>query len=68
MLSEPFFQVRELDRPRLLQRTRSKPAHPVVGRSNGCGYGPMLPNGLFDRFPGFFDSFFNIHGISVLTL
>jgi hypothetical protein len=28
----------------------------------------VLANRGFNRFPGLFDSFFNIHGISVLTL
>jgi hypothetical protein len=61
MVSEPFFELCELDCARLLQRTACEPSHPVVGDAKRLGYFPMLPDATADRFSGFFDSFFNIH-------
>jgi len=65
VFSQPFLKVGEFDRPRLLQRTRSEPAHPVVMHAKGCSYLSMPPDGLIDRFPGLCDAFLDIH---VLTL
>lgn len=68
MFSQPLLDMSELNRPRFLQSTRSESAHPVVMHTQGRGYLTMPANGLFDRFPSLFDSFFNIHAFSVLTL
>lgn len=68
MLSQPFLKIRKFDSTRLLQRARREPAHPVVVDPQGCCYGPMMPDCRFNRLPGFFDSFFNIHAVFVLTL
>lgn len=50
-LSQPFFQVRELDRTRLLQCARGEPPHPVVVDAQRGRYRPVLPDTGFDRFP-----------------
>lgn len=65
MLSQPFLEVRELDGSRLNQEPGRESAHPVVMDAKGFGYIPMLPDPGFNRFPGLFDAFFDIH---VLTL
>lgn len=65
MLSQPLFQVCELDGPRLLQGARGEPAHPVVVYAKGLGYLTVPTGRLIDRFSGFRDAFFDIH---VLTL
>lgn len=65
MFSQPALKVRKLDGPRLCQDTGRESANPVVVDAKGLGYLPMLPNPRFNRFPGLFDAFFDIH---VLTL
>lgn len=65
MLSQPVLKLRELDCARLLQGTRCKPTHPIVRSAKRLGYFAMLPDAVFNRFPGLFDAFLDIH---VLTL
>lgn len=66
VFSQPFLKVGELDRPRLLQRTRSEPAHPVVVDAKCRRYGSVLPYSGLNRFPGLLNSLFYAH--LVLTL
>lgn len=68
MLSQPILKLRELNRSRLNQSTGRETANPVVGNAQEGSYLPMPADRLFNRFPSFLDSFFNIHGIAVLTL
>jgi hypothetical protein len=65
MFSQPFLKVGKLNRPRLLQRARGEPSHPVVMDAQCRGYLAVSPDRLIDRFPGLCDAFLNTH---VLTL
>ena len=58
MLSEPVLKVCELDRPRLLQRTRREPAHPVVMDAKRGSDGSVLPYCGLNRFSGLLNAFF----------
>lgn len=66
MLSQPFLKVGELDRPRLLQRTRSEPTYPVVVDAQGGSYSPMLPYSGLNRISRPLNPLFYHH--LVLTL
>lgn len=61
MLSQPFFQVRKLDRPWLLQSARSESAHPVVVDAKRRRDGSVLPYSRLNRIPGLLNSLFNVH-------
>jgi hypothetical protein len=65
---QPFLEVREFNGTRFLQRTGRETADPVVMDSKRFRYSSVLPNPGFDRFPGLFNSFFDVHVFYVLTL
>lgn len=65
VFSQPVLKVRKLDGPRLNQEPCRESAHPVVMHAKSFGYVPMLPDPGFNRFPGLFDAFFDIHALTL---
>lgn len=65
VFSQPVLKVRELNGARFSQDARREPAHPVVMHAKGFSYVPMLPDPGFNRFPSLFDTFFDIHALTL---
>jgi hypothetical protein len=66
MLSQPVFQIRELDSARLCQDAGREPAHPVVMDAKGLGYLTVLPYSAFYRLSGSLNAFFYRHYLLTL--
>lgn len=69
MFSQPVLKVRELDRARFSQRTRSEPTHPIVMNAKSRCDGSVLPYSGLNRLSCLLNSFFNVHlGVDTIVV